>query len=248
VPITPEDFEHLDQLHYEGREAVERAVDRLGVERGDDILDIGSGLGGPARWLAHKVGCDVRALELQADLDSAARQLTSACGLDEKVTHICGDILDPACEPGPFDALVSWLVFLHIPNRSALLAGCRERLKLGGGLYAEDFYLRSPLTAKETKLLEEEVYCTSLVDEEQYVSELEASGFEAVQFEDRTEAWHRFVVDRQGSFVENRDQFVRTYNEATYSALASFYRTMVTLFSGGRLGGVVVSARAGPIG
>ncbi|NKI34504.1 methyltransferase domain-containing protein [Wenzhouxiangella sp. XN79A] len=244
TPCPPETFEALDQLHYEGRDAVDHAAGELGLGPGRCVLDVGSGLGGPARWLAHRHGCRVAALELQPELDRAARTLTARCGLDESVTHLCGDVLDPAKAPGPFDALVSWLVFLHIPDRPRLLTRCRERLRDGGGLYVEDFYLRAPLTDDERRLLHDEVFCSHLVDRERYVEELGEAGFEDVEFEDRTATWQEFVIDRQQRFDRQREAYVAEHDRPTFDALNGFYRTMRTLFAGDRLGGVRVVARA----
>ena len=57
------------------------------------ILDVGSGLGGPARHLAHTTSCTVTALELQEDLHEVAENLTQRCNLEQKVKHITGDFL-----------------------------------------------------------------------------------------------------------------------------------------------------------
>ena len=57
------------------------------------ILDVGSGLGGPARHMAHTTNCSVTCLELQEDLHSEGQDLTRRCKLQEKVTHISGDFL-----------------------------------------------------------------------------------------------------------------------------------------------------------
>lgn len=57
------------------------------------MLDVGSGLGGPARYLAHKTNCAVTALELQEDLHNEAGNLTERCNLQHKLTHIAGDFL-----------------------------------------------------------------------------------------------------------------------------------------------------------
>ena len=57
------------------------------------VLDVGSGLGGPARYLAHKTGCLVTAIELQDDLHREAENLTQRCNLQQKLKHITGDFL-----------------------------------------------------------------------------------------------------------------------------------------------------------
>lgn len=59
------------------------------------VLDFGSGLGGPARFIASQTKCHVYAMELQSDLDKTALDLTTRCGLGDLLTHKVGDILKP---------------------------------------------------------------------------------------------------------------------------------------------------------
>lgn len=244
--LAPSDLEVLDQLHYEGHDAVEHAVRVLGIGPETDVLDVGSGLGGPARWLADRHGVNVTALELQSDLHECAVRLTERCGLGDRVRHLQGDILDNESVSDCYDAVVSWLVFLHIPDRERLLGRCRSLLRSGGGLYIEDFYLRQPLTDRERVQLREDVACTHLVDRAQYCEELLDADFESVGFTDRTLEWHRFVSERERAFIAARDAFIETHGEETYESMAHFYRTIRELFAGGNLGGVRVAARARP--
>lgn len=242
--LDPSALADLDQLHYEGLEAVDHAAGVLGLEQNSRVLDAGSGLGGPARWLAHRHGCEVTAVELQQDLHECAERLTQRCGLGERLRHLQGDLLDPDVVSGPFDAVVSWLVFLHIPRRDALLNRCRQHLETGGGLYAEDFFALEPFTDDEQRLLLEDVQCPGLVDRTTYIDELHQAGFGEIRFEDRTAEWSAFVHQRLRAFRSSRAEFVDVHGVAAFEALESFYRVIDRLFSGGRLGGVRLSARA----
>lgn len=244
APLDPEMLVDLDQLHYEGVDAVDHAVETLGLSPESRVLDAGSGLGGPARWLAHRHGCRVTALELQADLHECAQRLTARCGLESGLTHVQGDLLDPAAVEGRFDALVSWLVFLHIPQRRQLFERCRGWLKTGGRLYAEDFFARGDFSDKERQLLRDDVQCAELADRSGYIAALERAGFDDIRFEDRTDRWSAFVRDRLNRFRQNRIPFEDVHGEAAFEALESFYTVIDRLFSGGRLGGVRLSARA----
>jgi len=67
-PIQPEQLFALDQWHYNGIETVRLAAEYLALHSASRVLDIGSGLGGPARFLAHTTGCQVTALELLPQL------------------------------------------------------------------------------------------------------------------------------------------------------------------------------------
>ena len=64
-----------------------------GLQPGANVLSIGSGLGGPARFLAGRYGVAVTAVELQPDLHAAAAELTHRCGLSAAVAHVCADVL-----------------------------------------------------------------------------------------------------------------------------------------------------------
>jgi protein-L-isoaspartate O-methyltransferase len=106
----------LDQWHYGGTDAERSAVEHLRLQSSSRVLDVGSGLGGPARFLAFTVGCHVTALELQPELHEIGSDLTSRCGLSDLVTHICGDALTYPFADGAFDAVVSWLARASAPR------------------------------------------------------------------------------------------------------------------------------------
>src|SRR5215472_8229775 len=128
-PIPPERLFPLDQWHYLGTEAIAAAAAHLALGRQSRVLDVGAGIGGPARCLAHTAGCHVTALELQPELDAIARDLTRRCGLDDRVTHVCGDALSYPHPAATFNAVVSWLAILHIPDRRLLIT------RLAGALH-----------------------------------------------------------------------------------------------------------------
>src|SRR5215475_4716671 len=74
--LTPAQLFPFDQYHYHGTDAVHAAARLLGLGPTSHVLDVGSGLGGPARYLASSMGCQVTALELQSELHAVATHLT----------------------------------------------------------------------------------------------------------------------------------------------------------------------------
>gem|GEM_PF-4336209 len=104
APLTVDQLTPFDNYHYFGTEAVDEAIRTLGLKPGMRVLDIGSGIGGPARYIAERSGAHVTALELQPDLDNLAADFTRRCGLADLVEHRCGDILDGLDET--YDAVV----------------------------------------------------------------------------------------------------------------------------------------------
>ena len=117
MPLTVEQLTPFDQYHYFGTDAVDEAIAALGLRPGMRVLDVGSGIGGPARYIAARSGAHVTALELQPDLDALAADLTQRCGLADLVEHRCGNILDGIGEA--YDAVISFLCFLHIGDTAA---------------------------------------------------------------------------------------------------------------------------------
>ncbi len=242
-PLSIETLFDLDQLHYHGPAAVRAAIDRLGLVEGDRVIDVGSGLGGPARLLAAEGGCRVTAIELQPDLNQLAADLTRRTGLEEQIEHHCADFLTIE-QPGQhFDALVSWLTFLHIPDRAALLERCFGCLRPGGSILVEDFYARPGLGPEHRAMLENEVYCRALPSWERYRDQIETAGFERIEMEDMSAAWGRFVRDRLDEFLERKAQYVAIHGHDAFQALAHFYAVMVELFQSDGLGGLRWCAR-----
>merc|ERR1739848_506640 len=93
--LTVEDLTslgHLDQYHYLGVEANDHVIEILGLDGSSNVLDIGSGIGGPARYISAKSGCQITGVELQEDLCTAGRELSNRIpSLAGKLDFICGD-------------------------------------------------------------------------------------------------------------------------------------------------------------
>ena len=147
--LAAADLTAFDQYHYHGTDAVDVAIASLDIRSDDCVLEIGSGIGGPARHIASTTGANVIALELQPDLNETARDLTQRCGLSAKIEHVCGDVLEYSPGDLQFDAIVSWLAFFHIEQRRELLARCKNWLQPTGGLFIEDLFARGEFTPDE---------------------------------------------------------------------------------------------------
>jgi cyclopropane fatty-acyl-phospholipid synthase-like methyltransferase len=212
------------------------------------VLDLGSGLGGPARFLSHSTGASVTGVELQADVATLGNELSTLCGIQNKVHIVAGDFTDPnvVLTPGndSYDAAVCILMILHVPMqaRSALFKRCYELLKPGGKLYIEDFYQKSEsgFSTDEKELLMQEVSVPSgaLPSREEYISQVEAVGFSDIDFQDVSAEWTTFTSDRLNVWRDQQERHERVHNHATWQSLDTFYGAVVSLFKEGNLGGV----------
>ena len=239
--VRPEQLFALDQWHYHGTEAIAAAARTLGLTAASHVLDIGSGVGGPARFLAHTVGCRVTALELQPELHALGVELTRRTGLADKVTHLQGDALT---HPLPaVDAVVSFLALVHIPERPRLLARLAEALRPGGGLYIEDLCQHGPLSPQDRSDLQTIVHANTLTSLDAYASDLRAAGFTDVIATDLTPDWAPFAAERLTAWRANRVAYASVHGEGAWAAQELFYATIARLHAGGGLGGARLVAK-----
>ncbi len=101
---------------------------------GDRVLDVGSGLGGPARLIAAQRGCDVTGIDLTPEYVEVAERLTQRTGLGEQVRFVCGDALELPFDDASFDAAITLHVAMNIADRARLYAAIRRVLARVGGL------------------------------------------------------------------------------------------------------------------
>jgi cyclopropane fatty-acyl-phospholipid synthase-like methyltransferase len=242
-PLKVEHLSTFDQLHYHGTGALDKAIHLLGIESGQQLLEVGSGIGGPARYLASKTGANITALELQADQNQVAHQLSQRCGLSDRINHLEGDFLDYDWGEQRFDAVVSWLALYHIPNREKLLGQCHKLLKSGGKFYTEDLCSRGQFSPEELQGLEDDLYAISLPDTNDYLNDLRQAGFEIEYFEDMSDNWSEFTRTRLASYRADHQRQVRVHGEATVAALEEFYSAVNKYFQSGKLAGVRLLAR-----
>lgn len=241
-PLVVDQLTPFDQYHYFGTQAVDGAIESLHLQPGMRVLDIGSGLGGPARYIADRCGAHVVAIDLQPDLHEVAADLTSRCGLTGLVEHRCADILY-GWDEEPFDAIVSFLCFLHIPSRARLFDVCRTALRSGGGMYVEDYGQHRQPTAEQADALRVKVQCVDLATPAEYLAELSRSGFEDVDLHDVTEDWQSFTASRLGMFRAARDRNVSVHGVDLVDGLDDFYATVAGLFQAGLIAGLQITAR-----
>ena len=175
-----------------------------------------------------------------------ASDLTTRCGLSHLIDHVQGDILSYSPpSPNSFDAVVSWLVFLHLDDlRPAYELAFRALRPDTGRVYVEDYFLRrSPLSDTDVHLLREHVYCNRVSSMDEYRQVLSDCGFVDIQIEDRTDDWTEFCRRRADSFVANRQRHVRVHGEIIVKNLEVFFEAVAKLFEGGNLGGMIVTAK-----
>jgi SAM-dependent methyltransferase len=134
VAITPETLAPIDHLHGRGALATEELATLLEPQSGEAILDIGSGLGGPARWIAARFGCAVTGVDLTEEFCDAARDLIAACGLSDRVRIMQGSALALPLPDASFDRAYSHNAIMNIADKARVYREAFRVLKPGGRL------------------------------------------------------------------------------------------------------------------
>ena len=131
---TIEALAPYDHFHGRGLEATKDMARLLQVAGTDHVLDVGSGLGGPARHFARRFGCRVGGIDLTAEFCDVARYLTSLLGLEEQVSIEQCDALAMPFADETFDGAYSMNVSMNIADKRALYREIHRVLMPGGRL------------------------------------------------------------------------------------------------------------------
>ena len=134
VPITPDTLAPINHFHGKGALATEELTAALQPQASDRLLDIGCGIGGPARWIAAKYGCHVTGVDLTAEFCEAARELNGLCGLAGRVQILHGSALSLPLPDNSFDRAYSQAVLMNISDKRGVFREAFRVLRPGGAL------------------------------------------------------------------------------------------------------------------
>jgi sarcosine/dimethylglycine N-methyltransferase len=130
--LTPEQLGMLDQFHTRGLAATAELARLAGIAAESSVLDVGSGVGGPARFLAATYGCRVTGVDLSEPFVEAAHYLTERTGQGDLVSFHAGSALALPFAGGRFDVVLLQHVAMNIEDRARLYGEIRRVLRPGG--------------------------------------------------------------------------------------------------------------------
>ena len=140
--LAPPQLAALDQFHTRGLAATAELARLAGITAGLSVLDVGSGIGGPARFLAATHGCQVVGVDLSERFVDAARYLTERTGQSGQVSFETGSALELPFDDGRFDVALLQHVAMNISDRVLLYREIRRVLKAGGRFATFDVVLK----------------------------------------------------------------------------------------------------------
>ena len=185
--LTIDDLAPVDEFHLGGAAATAALVADLGLRPEDRVLDIGSGIGGPARRIASVVGCEVVGVDLTPSFVETATALSELTGLADHTSFVVGDATRLEFS-SRFDAATLVHVGMNIPDKPAFLAAVADQLEPGARLGIYDlmatgdpdrlsYPLPFALDASEAWVASPDAYVAALV----------AAGFDVAEPIDRTQ-------------------------------------------------------------
>ncbi len=189
----------FDQFHVRGVAGTEELAAALDPVRGATVLDVGCGLGGPARYLAAEYGCHVTGIDLSHAFIDVAQMLTERAGLSASVTCELGDALNLHFGDGTFDHAWTQHVAMNIADRARLYSGIHRVLRPGGRFAIYDIVAGNghPLTFPVPWA--RDAADSFLVTADAMRQVLAQSGFREISWADTTDAGIAWFAEQQAT-------------------------------------------------
>lgn len=240
--ITEAVLQQHDQDHYGGTAATDRLIAEAGVRADDRVLHVCSGMGGPARYIAWKTGCNVTGLDLTASRVDGATELTRAAGLSASVRFVHGNALKMPFPDATFTLAVAQESFAHIPDKPRLLAECVRVLEPGGRFVFSDILHQGDLSADDARRLSEGMAFSEIETLDGYCQQLTRLGMTIVRRLDLTDEWTRILVERHAMYRSLESQTVARLGREHFERYDQAYEHFVGLYRSGILGGALIHA------
>lgn len=166
-----------EEIHVGGGRETEELAAKTGVTAGDNVLDICSALGGPARHLATTIGCQVTGLDATPEMVAEASRRTGRAGLDGRVRFRLGNALDLPFKPGSYDVVWGQDAWCYVTDKTRLIKEAARVTRPGGKIGFTDWIQTSEMPDDEWGRLTSFMLFPSLETLEGYEALLDENGW-----------------------------------------------------------------------
>lgn len=183
--IEPGELKTVDEFHIGGAEATAALLSHLEIEAGMEVLDIGCGIGGPARMIALRSGAKVTGVDLTPAFVEAANALTNMAGMGGSVSFAVGSAVDLPFADASFDLATLLHVGMNIPDKPKLFREAFRVLRPHGVFAVYDVMRTGEGDLTFPVPWAEEERLSALNEPDTYRSAADEAGFALAQEEDR---------------------------------------------------------------
>ena len=240
--LRPDDLFPHDQDHYGGLAANDALAQRARIGQNTKVADFCAGLGGPARYLAHRYGADVTGIELTPTRVAGAAELTRHVQLQDKVQVLEGDVTNVPLANASQDAVVSQEALLHVRDIERAFAEAHRLLRPGGRFAFTNWVTHRPLSAADAQLLWDGMAAATLITIDRHAQLLRGVGFEIEAIDDETDAWGAILAERLRMYVKLRGEAERAGAPAGHDDFYRSYVLFVDLVQSKSMGGARFTA------
>ena len=193
--LTVDDLAPVDEFHIRGRAATEELAGWAEISSEDEVLDVGSGLGGTSRYLAATRGCATFGVDLTEEYCRVAERLSGLVGLGDRTSFRVGSALELPFEDARFDVVWTEHVQMNIEDKPRFYGELARVLKPGGQLAFHDILAGGESPPHFPVPWAKEGSISHLIAPEDLRRLLGDLGFDPVRWEDKTEAAQGFFRD-----------------------------------------------------
>ena len=205
--LVSSDLSAVDEFHLGGLAATRSIFDLLDPVPGSRLLDVGAGIGGPARVGASQYGCTVTGVDLTPELTELATDLTARVGLDDRVSFQTADAVSLPFPDGSFDLATLIHVGMNMPEKARVFAEVRRVLETGGRFAIYDQMLTGTEQPAYPLPWAGDDGASFLSTTQEYRTMLSDAGFGVETEEDRTRAGIDFFVAMTAAYQDGPPPF-----------------------------------------
>lgn len=235
--LTEEVLKDHDQDHFGGLQATDVLLVKAGIHKDHHVLDVCSGMGGPARYIAHCVGCKVTGIDYTESRYLSAVKLTEMVGLDSLVDFVHGNALEMPFPNDSFDVVIGQEAWCHVPDKPRLIAECARVVKPGGVIAFTDIVRTDKLSNADMRRLRSEMTFPDLETIAGYARLLQLNGCTLVEHDDLSQVWKKVLEDRLAMYRSLGSETERIFGAERAREWDDAYAFFVSRYREDKLGG-----------
>jgi len=217
----------------------------MNLKPGMKVLDIGSGAGGSALYMAREYGVEVLGIDMCDNMLECARQhrLEASESVQAAVSFRYMDALTAEFPENTFDLIYSRDAIFHIADKDTLYANILKWLKPGGQLLVTE-YIHGPNNpnhpAEYVRYINLRGY--QMVTLKQYEAILNRTGFSNVQAIDQTQPFKKVLIAELEKFKPQKTTFIKEFTQKDYDELVEGWEQKVVRIDAGDMGWALFKA------